>query len=135
MPGIRKETTPITVDTPWFRSGAVELGDLTVAFETIRKERDSAPAFKGLPDDSCPCPHWGLVTSGRLTLRYRDHDETFESGDVYYAAPGHLPRGTAGTELITFSPTVELEKVNAVLAKNRARLGAPEQPDINLTST
>src|SRR5207245_3568380 len=65
MPGIRKETTPITVDTPWFRSGAVELGDLTVAFETIREERDSAPAFKGLPDDSCLCPHLGLVTSVR----------------------------------------------------------------------
>ena len=43
---------------------------------------------------------------------------------VYYAAPGHLPRGGACTELITFSPTVELEKVNAVPAKNRGRLGA-----------
>jgi hypothetical protein len=126
MPGARKDTTPITVDTPWFQSGAVELGDFTVAFETIREERDTAPAFKGLPDDRCPCPHWGLVVSGRFTARYHDHDETFEAGDVYYAAPGHLPRGTAGTELITFSPTVELEKVNVVLAKNRARLGASQ---------
>ena len=67
-----------------------------------------------------------VKTPGRATTFQR------KSGSC---APGHLPRGTAGTELITFSPTVELEKVNAVLAKNRARLGAPEQPDINLTST
>jgi hypothetical protein len=120
MPGARKDTTPITVDTPWFQARAVELGDFTVAFETRRQEMDSAPFFKGLPDDRCPCPHWGLVLSGHFTLRYRDHDEAFEAGDVYYAPPGHLPGGTAGTEIITFSPTVELEKVNAVLAKNRS---------------
>ena len=125
MPGARRNTASIAVDTPWFESRTVELGDFTVAFETIRQERDSAQSFKGLPDDRCPCPHWGLVVSGRFTCRYRDHDETFEAGDVYYAAPGHLPGGTAW-ELITFSPTVELEKVNAVLAKNRARLGASQ---------
>lgn len=125
MPKARKETSPITVDTPWFQARAIELGELTVAFETRRAERaemDSAPFFKGLPDDRCPCPHWGLVVSGRLILRYLDHDESFEAGDVYYAAPGHLPGG-AGYELITFSPTVELEKVNAVLTKNRAAMG------------
>ena len=126
MPKARKETTPITVDTPWFQARAVELGDFTVAFETRRAEMDSAPFFKGLPDDRCPCPHWGLVVSGRLILRYRDHDEIFEPGDVYYATPGHLPGGAAGTELITFSPTVELEKVNAVLAKNRAAMGTSQ---------
>jgi hypothetical protein len=126
MPGARKDTAPIIIDAPWFESRAVELGDFTVTFETIREERDSAPSFKGLPDDRCPCPHWGLVVRGRYTSRYHDHDETFEAGDVYYAAAGHLPRGTAGTELITFSPTVELEKVNAVLAKNRAHLGASQ---------
>jgi hypothetical protein len=125
MPRARKDTAPITVDTPWFQARTVELGDFTVAFETRLEEKDAAPFFKGLPDDRCPCPHWGLVVSGRFTCRYRDHDETFEAGDVYYAAPGHLPGGTAW-ELITFSPTVELEKVNAVLAKNRARIGASQ---------
>jgi hypothetical protein len=126
MPRARKDTAPITVDTPWFQARAVQLGDFTVAFETRLAEMDSAPFFKGLPDDRCPCPHWGLVVSGRLILRYRDHDETFDTGDVYYAEPGHLPGGAAGTELITFSPTVELEKVNAVLAKNRAAMGASQ---------
>lgn len=66
------------------------------------------------------------MVSGRFTSRYRDHDETFEAGDVYFAAPRHLPRGTAGTELITFSPTEDLENVNAVLGKNRAHIEASQ---------
>ncbi len=124
MPKARKDTAPVTADFPFYHCRTVELGDFTVMYETFPETRDGAPAFKGLPDDRCPCPHWGLVVSGQLILRYRDHDETFEAGDVYYAPPGHLPRVTAGTELITFSPKVEMEKVNAVLSKNRARLAA-----------
>lgn len=53
MAKARKDTAPVTVDTPWFQARAVELGDFTVAFETIREERDSAQSFKGLPDDRC----------------------------------------------------------------------------------
>ncbi len=126
MPGARKDTAPITVDIPGYHCRAVELSNFTVTFETFREDRDGAPAFKGLPDDRCQCPHWGLVVSGRLTLRYRDHDETFEADDVYHAAPGHLPLVTAGTEVISFSPTVKLEKTNAVLAKNLGLLGTSQ---------
>ena len=118
MPRARKDTAPARVDTPGYLLKAVELGDFTVTFETFREDRDGTPAFKGLPDDRCPCPHWGLVVSGRLTLRYRDHDETFEADDVYHAPPGHLPLVVAGTEVISFSPTIELGKVNDVLARN-----------------
>jgi hypothetical protein len=127
MPRARKDTAPITADFPFYQCRAVELGDFTVMYETFPQDRDGAPAFKGLPDDRCPCPHWGLVVSGQLTLRYQDSDEIFVAGDVYYALPGHLPRVAAGTELITFSPAVEMEKVNAVLDRNRARL-ATAQP-------
>jgi hypothetical protein len=56
----------------------------------------------------------------------KDSDEIFVAGDVYYALPGHLPGVAAGTELITFSPAVEMEKVNAVLDRNRARLATPQ---------
>ncbi|MFN2582740.1 MAG: cupin domain-containing protein [Candidatus Dormibacteria bacterium] len=121
-----KETAPVAVDMPTYTARVIDLGDnFTVAFETIREDRDTSPIFKGLPDDRCPCPHWGLVVSGNMTLRYADHDETFEAGDVYYSPAGHLPFCTAGTELITFSPTDEINKVNAVIARNMAHL-APQ---------
>ena len=117
--GARKETAPVAVDTPGYSARTVELGDnFTVAFETIRGDRDTALVFKGLPDDRCPCPHWGLVVSGQMKLSYRDHDETFEAGDIFYAPAGHLPFCTAGTELITFSPTDQINEVYAVIARN-----------------
>jgi hypothetical protein len=119
MPRAQKDTTPITAENPHYLGRSAELGDFTVTFETLRSGVDPAPSFKGLPDDRCPCPHWGLVMSGRLTMRYRDHDETFEPGDVFYLPPGHLPLAAPNTELITFSPTAELREVNAVMAKNQ----------------
>jgi len=123
MSKARKETAPVTIDTPIYVARIVDLGDnFTVAFETIRADVDTAPVFRGLPDDRCPCPHWGLVVSGRMTMSYRDHDETWEAGDIFYTPPGHLPRSPAGTELITFSPTDQLNEVNAAIAKNAKNL-------------
>jgi hypothetical protein len=125
MPKVSRETAEVAEFGP-VEDRHDEIDGYSVNFVSFRQDADAAPLLKGLPDDRCPCPHWGLVVSGRFTSRYLDHDETFEAGDVYYAAPGHLPRGTAGTELITFSPTVDLENVNAVLAKNRARIEASQ---------
>lgn len=119
MPGARKDTTPITAENPRYIGRSAELGDFTVAFETIRGSgHDPAPFFKGLPNDSCPCPHWGIVVSGHITMRYRDHEETYEAGDAFYMPPGHLPIGS-DVDLITFSPTAEWKAVNAVMAKNQ----------------
>ncbi len=118
MPGARKDTTPITRESPGYVGRAATLGEYTVTFETLRGGMDPAPFFKGLPDDRCSCPHWGVVTSGRLTLRYRDHEETFEAGEAFHLPPGHLPLAEPGTELITFSPTAQLQEVEAVMAKN-----------------
>jgi hypothetical protein len=117
MPRARKDTTPVAIQNPNYTGRSAELGEFTVVFESLRGGGDTAPFFKVFPDGRCPCPHWGLVMSGNLTLRYGDHEETFEAGDVFYAPPGHLPFSTPNTELITFSPTAELKEVNAVLAQ------------------
>jgi hypothetical protein len=67
-----------------------------------------------------------VVVSGRVVFRYADHEEVFEAGDAYYGAPDHLPLVTAGTEVIEFSPTVELQQTMAVLGQNlsAAKAGA-----------
>jgi hypothetical protein len=118
MPGARKDSTPVTVQTPHYEARIVSFGDISVEFGTALDDHDAAPAFKGLPDDACPCPHWGVVTAGSLGFRYRDHEETFGPGDVFYAPPGHIPVTPAGTEFISFSPTAELQDVFAAIAKN-----------------
>lgn len=47
MAKARKDTAPITIDTPAYACRTVALGDWTVAFETIRRGGDAAPLFQG----------------------------------------------------------------------------------------
>lgn len=126
MPRARKETTPVTVENPIYAARIANLGEFSVAYESIGGGGiDPAPAFRGLPDDRCPCPHWGLVVSGRVTMRYSDREETWEAGDAFYMPPGHIPLAhDDALELITFSPTKQLQQVMAVIAKNQAEMAA-----------
>ena len=42
----------------------------------------------------------------------------FETGDAYYMPAGHTPVLYAGTEIIEFSPTKDLQQTMDVVAKN-----------------
>jgi len=118
MPSARKDNTPIAVEAAEITGRYVDLGEHTVAFESFHVDADPAPLFRGLPDDRCQCPHWGVVVGGRVTMRFADHDETYTAGDAYYIAPGHLPLLTAGSEVVEFSPTDLLRETMAVVGAN-----------------
>lgn len=118
MPRTTKSEAPIAVDADVIEARYVELDGYTVGFETFKQDFDPAPLFTGLPDDRCQCAHWGVVVSGRLVLRYADHEETFTAGDAYYAAPGHLPLVFAGSEVVEFSPTEAFGQTMSVLERN-----------------
>jgi hypothetical protein len=101
-----------------------DFGPYTVGFETYTADADLAPLFVGLPDDRCQCPHMGYVVKGRVKFAFADGtEETYEAGDAYYAPPGHLPTLYAGSEVVEFSPTVELQQTVAVVEKNMAASG------------
>lgn len=90
MSTISRDTAP-NVDDPGpvgVRSG--ELASYTVDFMTVRQGHDMAPLLVGLPDDRCPCPHWGYVLKGRITVRHSTGDtEVVQAGDAFYLEPGH----------------------------------------------
>lgn len=116
-------TDHIDVDGVEGHYGAVE--GYTVGFESYSQDDDPAPLFKGLPDDHCQCPHWGVVLEGTLTFRYLDGSEdVIDAGEAYYAKPGHLPVFTAGTSVVEFSPTTELEQTMEVVMANVAAMQA-----------
>jgi hypothetical protein len=98
-------------------------GGHTVGFETYTTDADLTPLFAGLPDDRCQCPHWGYVIKGKLVFKTANGDETFETGDAYYVGPGHTPILFAGTEVVEFSPTGELQDTLAVVERNMAAAG------------
>jgi hypothetical protein len=125
MPSAQRLTTPVAVDAPEIQGRYAELGGYTVGFETFKVDTDPAPYFVGLPDDRCPCDHWGVVTAGQLTFRWPDHQETYVKGDAYYAPPGHLPLITAGTSVIEFTPTAASEATLAIVQQNMAGAESP----------
>jgi hypothetical protein len=122
MPKASKETASRVEDMGIMEGHYEELGGYTVGFETFREDADAAPLKKGLPDDRCQSPHWGYGVRGRLTFRYADREELYETGDAYYAPPGHVPVIDAGTEIVEFSPTEEYGQAMAVVARNLAAM-------------
>ncbi len=120
MPSARIISTPVAVDTDEIEGRYAPLGGCTVAFETYKQDVDPAPYFVGLPDDRCQCAHWGVVTSGQLTFRWADRRETYVAGDAYYAPPGHLPHVTAGTSVVEFSLTEDLDRTMEIVGRNLA---------------
>lgn len=98
------------------------VGGYEFSFLSFRAEGDLAPFLKGLPDDRCSCPHWGYVTSGRITFTFADRVETFEAGDAFYVEPGHSPVIEAGTDVLFISPEEEAAVVNAAIESNMAAM-------------
>ena len=119
MPGASKETASESMQAEGYEGHYENFdGGYTVAFETYTADADMAELFKGLPDDRCQCEHWGYVIKGKVGFRTADGEETYETGDAYYAPPGHTPVLYAGTEVVEFSPTKELQQTIEVVTKN-----------------
>lgn len=118
MPKVSKQTASSIEQAPGYEGRFEDLGGYTVAFESYSEDADLSALFAGLPDDRCQCPHWGVVLEGKLTYRYEDRSETIEAGEAYFAPPGHTPQLHAGTEVVEFSPSAELERTLEVVMRN-----------------
>ena len=124
MPKASKATAPETVQVEGYEGhfDRFEGGD-TVGFETYTQDADMTPFLKGLPEDRCQCEHWGYVIKGKVTFKSAEGEETFETGDAYYVKPGHSPVLYAGTAVVEFSPTAELQRTIEVATKNMEAAG------------
>ena len=118
MPKMSKQSAAHVNDHGIVEDRYEDIEGYRIQFIEFRQEADGTPLLKGLPGDRCNCPHWGLVQKGRITYRFDDHDEVFEAGDAFYLPPGHIPIAEAGTELLQFSPSLELEAVSAAMMAN-----------------
>src|SRR6185436_20893978 len=121
MPKLSKFDAPDSMKLEGYEGHFGELDGYTVGFETYTADADLSALFKGLPDDRCQCPHWGVVLKGKLKYTGADGGETtIGAGEAYYVGPGHLPYLYAGTEVVEFSPTEQLHETLAVIEKNMA---------------
>src|SRR5262249_14534243 len=85
MPKASKTAAARITNGPGYEGRFDELGSYTVGFERFSAGGDIAPMFRGLPDDRCQTPHWGVVLTGRLTFTYADGQDVVEAGEAYYA--------------------------------------------------
>jgi hypothetical protein len=117
MPKVSRDTASKIDDFGLAEDRHDDLDGYTVNFVTIRESHDLAPMLKSLPGGKCQCPHWGYLLSGRMVVRYDDHEEVIDAGDAFYMPPGHAPEAEAGTQIVQFSPAEKLaETVSALKA-------------------
>jgi hypothetical protein len=124
VPKISKNSAPDVGDFGPAIDRGGQLEDYTVDFVTIRESHSLAPMLKGLPGDSCQCPHWGYMLAGKITVSYPDHEEVYQAGDAFYMPPGHVPAAETGSEFIQFSPRQQLADTVAVIKANAQRMMA-----------
>ena len=115
MTATTRNETPVALEREGAELRMKEIGgDLAVSFVRFSKGTDMGPALKGLPDDLCPCHHWGYLLKGRLKMRTgadAESYEVYEAGQAFYWPPGHAPEALEDCEYVDFSPTKEFARV------------------------
>jgi hypothetical protein len=99
-----------------------EWGEMNVSLESFPAGLDTAPLFRGLPDDRCQCPHWGYIVRGKMVVRYADREEILAAGDVYHLPPGHTTATLEPTDLVEFSPRDLYQETIEVASRNLAAM-------------
>lgn len=99
-----KNELPIVVEAGLANVRAMDWEKMRAAVVSVPAGTDFGPLLKGLPDDRCPCPHWGYVMKGRLRIQHAEGEEILQAGDVYYLPPGHTGVAEEDTEFLEISP-------------------------------
>jgi hypothetical protein len=118
----KREDVPVLYQSGEAYSRDAEWGEMNVAFEGFPAGTDTVALFKGLPGDSCQCPHWGYALRGRMRIKYADHEEVISAGEAYYIPPGHNVVVEEDCEVVEFSPKGEYQKTMEVAARNMAAM-------------
>lgn len=82
-----------------------EFAGMAISHTQVPQGFDLDGVLEGLPNNLCPCPHWGYVFKGRMIVKYEDgSEEEIKAGDVYYTRPGHAAVVEEDTVSVDFSP-------------------------------
>ena len=122
---IKKEDIPVIMESHGTVMRKLSgLGNMDVNYHELPEGTDFTPLLKGLPNNSCHCPHWGYIFEGAFRFIYDDGtEEVFEDGDVFYAPAGHTAIVDKDLKFIDFSPTKELTEVLTNVVKVMGEMG------------
>lgn len=102
---------PVEVAQGDLETKYVELGDMAIRHARIPAGTDFGPVLKGLPNDRCPSPHWGIVLEGSIRLEHADGTvETANAGEVYFWPSGHTATSSDGAVFIEVGPVAQMRE-------------------------
>ena len=106
MPAFSQDQVPVEFEADVAQTRTVDQGGMTIAFERLSAGIETAPLYKGLPDDACQSPHWGYLIEGRLRVLSTDGtEESIVAGQAYYLPAGHNVVVEQDALVLEFSPT------------------------------
>jgi len=105
------EDLPIVIEDGELQVRLRDEAGVSVGHVRLPAGADLRPATKGLPDDLCPCPHWGYMLKGRVRMHTADGHMDFGVGEAFYWGPGHAPEALEDSEYVDFSPTEKFQPV------------------------
>jgi len=106
MPAFSQDQVPVEFEVDVAQARTVDQGGMTIAFERLSAGVETAPLFKGLPDDACQSAHWGYLIEGRLRVLSTDGtEESIVAGQAYHLPAGHNVVVEEDALVLEFSPT------------------------------
>jgi hypothetical protein len=101
-------------------SQLLEMGEMVCVRHLVPAGFDSAPLYRGLPDDMCPCEHWCYLSKGRLRYRFADGGKELavQAGEAFHVRGGHLADALEDSELIEFTAAEPYRRKAAHLARS-----------------
>ncbi len=102
---VSRDELPVLVEAGDASIRAIDWEGQRVVLIKVPAGTDFGPLLKGLPNDRCPCPHWGYVLKGQLRVETNGQEEVLRAGDTYYMAPGHTAVADEDTEFLEVAPS------------------------------
>ena len=125
MPAFSQDQVPVEFEVDVAQTRTVEQGGMTIAFERLSAGVETAPLFRGLPDDACQSPHWGYLIEGRLRVLSTDGtEESIVAGQAYYLPAGHNVVVEQDALVLEFSPTEDRARTMEHAAQMMQAAGA-----------
>ena len=122
---IKLDKLPVITDVPGMKMQMLGgLGGMVVIYWETGPMPATPNLLEGLPNDICPCPHWGYMLKGSSHTKYDSGEEVeIHAGEVFYMKPGHTGWVEKEAAWIEFSPEEEAMKVLAYVEKKMKELG------------
>jgi len=125
MPAFSRDQVPVEFEADVAQTRTVDQGGMTIAFERLSAGVETAPLFRGLPEDACQSPHWGYLIEGRLRVLSTDGtEESIVAGQAYYLPAGHNVVVEQDALVLEFSPTEDRARTMEHAAQMMQAAGA-----------